>query len=610
MCGIAGKVSFQSNQQDREKVLGRMVESLRRRGPDGSGIVSSGAITLGHTRLAIIDLSDHAAQPMQDETSRYWIVFNGEIYNYRELRQDLQREGYSFFSDSDTEVLLKAYMHWGTHCFAKFNGMFAVAIWDSKEEILVLARDRFGKKPLCYYRFPDGSISFASTVAALRSDPDIPSALSPEAMNCFLALGYILAPLTVLDGAKKLEPSHFMAIDFKSGKIRKEKYWDYAHYFSVKRGAKEAEVAAVVRDLIRQAVRRRMISDVPLGVFLSGGVDSGAVAKGAAEVDAKIMAFSMGFSDRMYNELPYAKRLADDLGITRHFCMELPLQDSPAEMETMFEAFDEPFSDTSLIPTMALAEFTRKRITVALSGDGGDEIFGGYVTYIADAFAGKYRVLPGGIRSFLAQTSRSLPVSLNRKVGLDFKVKQFLQGAVHDGAMAHYSWRLIFTPEERVKILGAQNRALVFDTDPSRAFKAYYDDVSHAETLDRHLYVDAKTWLADDILVKLDRSAMFRGLETRCPFLDNDLVEYMAGVPSTMKVKRFQLKYIFKKALQGYLPDWVMARKKSGFNAPVSRWLEASYKGRPHDSLWLKNEHSYFMSHVYDRYAGKQMERP
>lgn len=302
------------------------------------------------------------------------------------------------------------------------------------------------------------------------------------------------------------------------------------------------------------------------------------------------------------NELPYAKRLADDLGITRHFCMELTLEDSPAEMESMFDAFDEPFSDTSLIPTMALAEFTRKQITVALSGDGGDEIFGGYVTYIADALAGKYRILPGAIRSFLTKASRSLPVSLNRKVGLDFKIKQFLQGAAHDEAMAHYNWRLIFTPEERVKILGEQNRALVFDTDPSRVFKAYYDEVLHAETLDRHLYVDAKTWLSDDILVKLDRSAMYRGLETRCPFLDNDLVEYMAGVPSAMKVKGFQLKYIFKKALQGYLPEWVMERKKSGFNAPVSRWIPLPEKRSGRGSLALKNEHSLFLMHVYEKY--------
>ncbi|MBI5635112.1 MAG: asparagine synthetase B, partial [Nitrospirae bacterium] len=280
-----------------------------------------------------------------------------------------------------------------------------------------------------------------------------------------------------------------------------------------------------------------------------------------------------------------------------------------SEMESMFDAFDEPFSDTSLIPTMALAKFTRERITVALSGDGGDEIFGGYVTYIADAFGRKYRVLPHDVRAFLSSASRALPVSLNRKVGLDFKIRQFLQGAAHDEETAHYSWRLIFSPEERVKILGEQSRALVFDTDPLRIFKAYYDEVPHAETLDRHLYVDAKTWLADDILVKLDRSAMYRGLEARCPFLDNELVEYMAGVPSAMKVKGFQLKYIFKKALQGYLPDWVMERKKSGFNAPVSRWIDASHKGRREDSLWLKNEHSYFMWHVYDRYTRQQMGR-
>jgi len=603
MCGIAGKITINKSLQEREMILGRMVDSLKRRGPDGSGIISSGDITLGHTRLAIIDLSDHAAQPMKDETSRYCIVFNGEIYNYRELRQELQNEGYAFFSDSDTEVLLKSYIHWGTGCFVKFNGMFAVAIWDNEERVLVLARDRFGKKPLSYYLFPDGSLSFASTVTALSKDPDIPSVISPEAMNCFLALGYILAPLSVLDGAKKIEPSHFMTVDLKSGKMSKEKYWDYARYFSIKRDVTEAEAASDIRDLIRHAVKRRMVSDVPLGVFLSGGVDSGAVARSAIEMDPQIMAFSMGFGDRRYSELPYAQRLAHDFNITRHYCMELALGDTPAEMESMFDAFDEPFSDTSLIPTMALAEFTRKRITVALSGDGGDEIFGGYVTYTADMLARKYRVLPKGIRSLFAAVSQGLPVSLHKKVGLDFKVKQFLQGAAHDEEMAHYSWRLIFTPEERVKILGEQSKALVFDTDPSRAFKAYYDEIPHAEILDRHLYVDAKTWLADDILVKLDRSAMYRGLEARCPFLDNDLVEYMAGVPSAMKVKRFQLKYIFKKALQGYLPSWVIERKKSGFNAPVSSWLIQSEKDPEKGSLWLKNEHSYFMRHVYNRYT-------
>lgn len=607
MCGIAGKFSFRKNQQERETIVNSMVDVLKNRGPDGRGIVSLSNITLGHTRLAIIDLTSKAAQPMHDETSRFFIVYNGEIYNFMELRDELIRASYEFFSNSDTEVVLKSYIHWGAKCFEKFNGMFALAIWDNLNSELILARDRFGKKPLYYYLSPDFSISFASTLTALMEDFDIPRNISVEALNCFLALGYILTPLSLIEGAKKLEPSHYLRLNFKTKKVEKTKYWDYAKFFFHKITESEKEICNRAFSLIKKAVKVRMISDVPLGVFLSGGIDSSSVVKIMSEYNPEVSVFSIGFDAPSYDELSYSREMANTMSLRNHFWRILSVKEVPKEMFSMFDAFDELFADTSLVPMMLLSKFTRSKITVALSGDGADEIFGGYSTYQADFIANKYRRTPLFFRALLASLAKHIPLSLNRKVGFDYKLKQFLQGSVGDEKKSHYNWRLMFFPEERVQILGEEYRELVYDTDPYIMFNRYYDEVKELHPLDRHLYVDAKTWLVDDILVKLDRSTMFVGLEARCPFLDKDVVEYIASIPASLKVHGLNLKYLLKKMMSGYLPGSVIKRKKSGFNAPVSRWIKHLKDANNNEiPLTLKNEYSYFVWYVYRNFLKKK----
>ncbi|RJO61660.1 asparagine synthase (glutamine-hydrolyzing) [candidate division WS5 bacterium] len=607
MCGIAGKISSRNSQQEREAIVTSMVLALSNRGPDGNGLISLPNVTFGHTRLAILDLSANAAQPMCDESKRFTITYNGEVYNFQELRRELIEAHYKFISNSDTEVVLKSYIHWGAKCFEKFNGMFALAIWDNLKSELILARDRFGKKPLFYYVSPDlSSVSFASTLTAIMRDNNIPCNISMEALNCFLSLGYILTPLSYMDAVHKLEPSHYLQIAFSSKTIKKTKYWDYAKFFYTKTKESQTEICDNILIRLKKAVKIRMISDVPLGVFLSGGIDSTSVVKIMSEYTPDVSAFSIGFDNPCYNELDYAKETARNLSLKNHFYKILSTGNVPEEMTSMFDAFDEPFADTSLIPMMLLSKFTRSKITVALSGDAGDEIFGGYPTYQADIISDKYRMLPLIIRKFFASIANTIPVSLNRKVGFDYKLKQFIRGAVYGAEQSHYNWRLMFSPEERIQILGSNYRELVYDTDPFSRFQKYYNEVKELHALDRHLYVDVKTWLVDDILVKLDRSTMFVGLEARCPFLDNDLVEYVAGIPTSFKIKGLTLKYMMKKTMSGYLPEDVIKRKKSGFNAPVSRWIQQPIELDNRDSLLaLKNEYSYFVWHVYKEYLRK-----
>jgi len=345
---------------------------------------------------------------------------------------------------------------------------------------------------------------------------------------------------------------------------------------------------------------------VPLGVFLSGGIDSSSIAKIMREYDPEVSAFSIGFDDPIYDELFYAKKIASAIHLKNHFWEVLTTKEVPEEIVSMFEAFDEPFADTSLVPMMLLSKFTRTKITVALSGDGGDEIFGGYPTYQADILRDKYCKLPFFLRTYFTSLAKHIPVSLNRKVGFDYKIKQFLQNSIYDEEKSHYAWRLMFTPEERLQFLPSKYKELIYDTDPFIIFKRYYDEVKGLHPLDRHLYVDAKTWLLDDILVKVDRSTMFVGLEARCPFLDKDLVEYMASVPAPLKVNGFRLKYLLKKTMSEYLPASVIKKRKSGFNAPVSSWIkQIESTNNENMPLALKNEYSYFVWYVYKNFLLK-----
>jgi asparagine synthase (glutamine-hydrolysing) len=577
MCGICGKLSW-AEPPDRA-VVERMSAEIAHRGPDGEGIMDLGPIVLGHRRLAIIDLSAAAGQPMSDVSGKYWVVFNGEIYNFLSLRQELVGLGAQFRSRSDTEVILEAYKQWGTDCLPRLNGMFAFALWDSRARRLILGRDRLGKKPLFYYLFPDGGISFASGLKSLCEDRRIPRRLNPASLNHYLSLNYTLTAETMILGVRKLPAAHFLVVE--EGKApRQDCYWDLAESFRRKRSFRsEAEAAEELTTLVDDAVRLRLISDVPLGVFLSGGIDSSTIVASMCQQhpSREVHSFSIGFQEKSYNELAEARRVAEALGVTHRDQVVMP--DAMELLPRIAARTDEPFADTSIIPMYLLAEFSRQQVTVCLSGDGGDEVFAGYETYTADRLHHLVRGLPSWfIQSLGRAFDRLWPVSYD-KVSFDYKVRQFLEGAAYPPMRAHYHWRTIFSEQEKSALLPVSLQRIT-QADPFTHFSAYEKDVADCHYLDRGMYVDIKTWLVDDILVKADRATMAHALEARAPFLDYRVVEFAASLPVNLKMKAFQKKYLLKRSQRERLPARVLHRAKQGFNAPVAFWLAEGMRER------------------------------
>lgn len=592
MCGIAGKTDWKNSQSDPLKLMKAMSDGLYHRGPDSEGLLKLDKISLGFRRLAIIDLNERANQPMSTADGRYCIVYNGEVYNFKEIRQQLQKSNYKFRTESDTEVILYAYEKFGTDCFKMFNGMFALAIWDSKNSELILARDRFGKKPLYYYFDNDKNITFASELTALMIDKSIPKKISYEALNCYLALGYILSPMTVYENVYKLEPAAYLKISDNGHKIEKKQYWDYCDAFRIKTKDKENEIQNNVLTLLEESVKRRMVSDVPVGAFLSGGIDSSSVVALMKKFHRDdLHTFSVGFNQKTYNELPDADSAAEFIG-TKHHSLICEVKNGLDFINRAIEAYDEPFADNSLIPMIEVSKLASEYVTVVLSGDGADEIFAGYITYKADKYYNYAKPIPESLKKFLIGLNQS---GKNKtKLNWQYKQKQFLNGTLYSPEKAHYLWRQYFSPEERSKILGDEMKELVIDTDPFLRFEKYYDRCKDLDTLDRNLYVDAMTWLTDDILVKVDRATMFSSIESRSPYLDPELVSYAASIPSYLKMKGFKTKYILKRSLKKILPDFILNKKKSGFNAPVGEWI----------GLNGNDEFKTFNKYVYDRKLG------
>lgn len=570
MCGICGKLSW-DNPPD-TALIKRMNDRLVHRGPDAEGIHIAGPLGLGHRRLSIIDLSAAGNQPMSDHTGQYWIVFNGEIYNFQELRDELLKLGAHFRTRTDTEVILEAYKQWGTQCLERFNGMFAFALWDGRAQQLMLARDRLGEKPLYYYALPDGGIIFASELKALRADPAVPDQINIKALSHYLSLNYTLTAESILQGVKKLEAAHYMMVE-RGKPVRATRYWDLAAHFHNKRHFRsEAEAAEALSALIEDAVKLRMIADVPLGAFLSGGIDSSTIVAAMCRLRApsENHTFSIGFREKSYSELPEARFVADYLKVSHH--EKIVDADMAALLPRIVWHADEPFADTSMIPMYFLAEQARQLVTVCLSGDGADEIFAGYETYTADKIHNFTRRLPAWVVKMTERSVNTLvPVSFD-KVSLDYKLRQFLKGQAFEPIRAHYSWRTIFSEEEKRALL-PDYRAQLSEADPFEYFRKYHQEVAGCHYIDQAMYVDIKTWLVDDILLKVDRSTMAHSLEARVPMLDHRLVEFAASLPVELKLKGFEKKYLLKKAQQGYLPDMTLRRRKRGFNAPVSHWL-------------------------------------
>ncbi|NLE01542.1 MAG: asparagine synthase (glutamine-hydrolyzing) [Fibrobacter sp.] len=575
MCGIAGKINFLTPPS--RAAVERMTARLFHRGPDNGAVIQCNPhVIVGHRRLSIIDLSSDANQPMIDSTGRFTIVYNGEIYNYKELREELIRSGFTFKTSSDTEVVLNSYIHWGESCFVKFSGMFALAIWDEQQKELICGRDRFGKKPF-YYTYIGNEFTFASELHALLEDERIRDTvtISIEALNQYLALGYILSPVTIFREVHKLEPSTFFKVNEK-GIFKQTRFWDYTTCFEPCFEKTEQEYSSEIRNRLKSAVQYRLNADVPVGVLLSGGIDSSAITCMASEIHSqKLHSFSIGFDESSYDESTDARFTADFAG-TIHHDHKITAPDRKTLIDTAIRIYDEPFADTSAIPTYAVSKHASSLVKVVLSGDGADEIFGGYITYNADllrkklAWTGALRKLPVLLSPLLPGTTRK------RKLPLNFKIKQFVRGLPLDYKRAHYTWREIFTEQERITILGDSAKEEICDTDPFKIFERHYSEVEELDMISQHLYVDVKTWLADDILVKVDRASMACSLEVRCPFLDNTLVEYVAGIPSHLKIKNGSNKYILKKALEGIVPERTRKKKKSGFGAPVSTWLQTS----------------------------------
>jgi len=588
MCGIAGVYDPNHRFEKAEDVVQKMCDLLIHRGPDAQGLQQDQTVTFGHRRLSVLDIHEGANQPMYDASTRYLLTYNGEIYNFKEIRSHLEQQGIIFKTSGDTEVILEAWAKWGVECLQKFVGMFAFALYDKKTQDLFLVRDRLGEKPLFYAYFteksPQSGLAFSSGLASLMACPVFEKQLNPAALQHFLSLNYTLTSQCFFKGVQKLPAAHYLHI--RNGQEPQLKsYWDLAaSYHSKDENITEAEACEELNALLSQSLGGQSISDVPLGAFLSGGIDSSTLVAGMTrhlQTPSQMQTFSIGFQEKSYSEIEESKQVARYLKVDHHVKTVTP--DLAKNLINIVAKTDEPFADTSVIPTYYLAEFARKSVTVALSGDGGDELFLGYETYGADKLYQTFSALPRFLfKGGYALAQKILPTHFD-KVSFDYKVKQFLYGSSHDYRRAHYSWREIFKPKELEKLLKAP-------IDPAQSafadFNAYFDDVKGCHPLDQASYVDIKTWLVDDILVKVDRASMAHSLETRAPFLDHRLVEFAARLPVSLKLKGQEKKYILKKSQEKYLPHETLYRQKKGLNAPVSIWLNRETKALAKDAMY------------------------
>jgi asparagine synthase (glutamine-hydrolysing) len=598
MCGIAGWLSWDLLADI--SVVNRITNELAHRGPDASGVKDLGPVILGHRRLSIIDRSNANDQPLVDSTGRFWIVFNGEIYNFKTLRAELQSIGAQFNTQGDTEVVIEAYKRWGIDCLQRFNGMFAFALWDSIEERLLVARDRLGEKPLFYFSPDERQIIFASEPRALRKHIPQASGINPAALSRYLNLNYVPGVETLNTGLRKLLPAHYL-LARRGEPFVVHRYWDLAEHFRNKRSfSSNADAAEQLDCLIADAVQLRLVSDVPLGAFLSGGIDSSTIVAAMARLGdaAQVKTFSIGFAEATFDELVEAKKAAGFLGVAHSERTLTP--DPQSVLQSVIYGADEPLADSSFMPTYFLAGFAREFVTVALSGDGGDELFAGYETYVADVLHNSFQGTPSWATSAMTLVAQRVPVKFD-KVSFDYKLKQFVAGLGYQRDRAHYSWRTIFSAEEKQRIMNPEWADLASNSDGFDEVQPYFSEVSNCHYIDQAMYADIKTWLPDDILVKVDRATMAHSLESRAPFLDHRLVEFAASLPVELKLKGLRKKHILKESQRKHLPSWILDRKKKGFNAPVSHWFDSAFKDFALEAINDSCMHDWFKKKELDR---------
>jgi asparagine synthase (glutamine-hydrolysing) len=559
VCGIAGYTRL-----DHPVETGRIRDILgliRHRGPDAIGFHESDCAALGNTRLSIIDL-EHGDQPIYSEDGNTVVVQNGEIYNHAELRAELERRGHRFRTRSDTEVILYAFLEWGTQCFARLRGMFAIALWDERRKRLVLARDRMGIKPL--YIFHRGrDLYFGSEVKTILHHPEVERKLDCNGLSYYLSLNYVPAPYTLVEGVEKLLPGEFL--EWENGSIRREIYWHLRFSPDPKITLEDAE--AELDRLLRLSLREHLIADVPVGVWASGGLDSSTVLHYAAQEASGLNTFSISFRGHSHDESEYFRAVAAQYG-TKHNEFDLnPEQNLAETIEQLGYYSDEPSADAGALPVWYLSQMTRRHVKVALSGEGADELFGGYLTYRADALAMQARRWPSWMRRTGAALARLLPVS-DEKIGFDYKARRFLEGTLLPPHDAHFYWNGSFDERTKRSLYDAPRYPRpgeLMNTLPTEAFLC--------GEINRYLWADQKYYLADDILYKCDRMSMAHSLEVRPPFLDHRVVEFAARLPEDFKVRGPVLKFILRELMRDKLPPAILTRPKEGFDIPAHRWF-------------------------------------
>jgi asparagine synthase (glutamine-hydrolysing) len=576
MCGITGWANFDSHTpppEGAEDLLHAMCERMVHRGPDSEGLYVTTGAALGMRRLAIIDLVT-GEQPAFNEDRSIAVILNGEIYNYRELRTELEKRGHAFHSASDTEVLPHLYEEYGDDMLRKLNGMFAFALWDSKRRRLLIARDRFGEKPL-YWGVFDNTLLFASEPKVLLANRSVKPSLNLQALRQYLSFDYVPAPLSIYQGINKLPAAHKLTLEH--GRVNVECYWRLS-YKTADPLPSEEEAAEQLRELLADAVRMRLVSDVPLGVLLSGGVDSSTIAALAVRSSSEaVKTFSISFAEASFDESAYARGVAKFLGTDHH--EERLSANLAANLVGEIGAWmDEPFSDPSLVPTYLLSRFTRKHVTVALGGDGGDELFAGYQMYSGHRWAEVYKRMPRLLRAGIVEpVVRLLPVK-TKNLSFDYKALRFVNGAKYDAVARHHVWFGSFTPEEQQALL--TNDVLgATDGDIYSQARQFATECESDDLVTQMQNVDTRLYLAEDILTKVDRASMAVSLEVRAPFLDPRVAEFAASLPCHYKLRRLKTKYILKKAVRDLLPPFVTRRGKKGFGVPVAEWLK--FKLRP-----------------------------
>jgi len=562
MCGIAGEIAIEGALTT--ELLQSRIRSIGHRGPDDSGIYKNGRVGLANCRLSVIDLSPHGHQPMTNEDQSVWLAYNGEIYNFRELRESLERRGHVFRSHTDSEVIVHAYEEYGEDCVQRFNGMFAFAIWDKRQQKLFCARDRVGIKP--FYYLDQRRMVFASEIKAIVEDRTVPREIDLSGLHNYFSFGHSLGPTTIYKNIRKLMPGHTLV--WQDGVAHIRKYWDVPpESTNGLRPARQYEEELV--ELLRDAVRLQMVSDVPLGVFLSGGLDSSAMVAMASQFsDRPVKTFSVGFEGAAYNELSDARIVAKHFGTDHQELMIGPQEVVPV-LDKLAWHFDEPFADTAAIPVYLLSRMARQSVTVVLTGEGGDELFGGYRRYLAEQYSRIFSRLPGFSRSALGDAIGMLP-RLRR-------TKKLLNAmSVADPAQRYASWLLAFDEGMKSQLFHPDVWRELQATDPYAAFREHY--YRREKLVDRLLDVDLHVWLPDTYLEKMDKSTMATSLESRVPLLDHRLVEFAFRVPPELKVSRSELKIIMRRAMRGILPQQILEKPKRGFTAPTDVWFRTVLK--------------------------------